>query len=139
MCGGLNMGKNVVFDNGKMTIWYYDDYKIIHHRFNKLTYGQYYKDGFLKGLEVMKENNAVKWLSDNGETQVLRKEDLEWAAENWRPKMIEAGWKYWAVIKPESAAGKLLFDKFIKMYEKLGVTLKFFDDVDTALTWLKEQ
>ncbi|MBN2040358.1 MAG: hypothetical protein JW864_09970 [Spirochaetes bacterium] len=135
------MGKEVIFDNGKMTVWYYDDCKVIHHRFNELIHGQDFRDGFTKGLEVLKEKGAVKWLGEEGKTKVLGREDQDWAGRVWNTQMLEAGWKYWAMVQPKSVTGtgKLFAEKMIKDYANLGVTVKIFEDVDSALDWLREQ
>lgn len=133
------MDKEVILDDGKIRIWYYEEFKIVHFKFTGLAYGQDIRDGFNKGLEIVKERNVIKWLSDKGETPTFSKSDFEWSNTEWRPKMIEAGWKYWAIVEPDKASSKMLFDKIFQIYADLNVTVQMFDNFDAAFNWLKDQ
>jgi hypothetical protein len=133
------MDKQVILDNGKVRILFYDEYKILHFKFTGLTHGQELIESMKKGMEVFIENKATKWLSDKGETPVFNKSDLDWNDTVFKPTMLKAGWKYWAVVEPEKASSKMLFDKFKKEYAKLDFSFKMFDTADAALNWLKEQ
>ncbi|MBN2040357.1 MAG: hypothetical protein JW864_09965 [Spirochaetes bacterium] len=133
------MDKKVILDDGKIRIWYYDEFKILYFKFTGLTYGQELIEGMSKGMEVFKENKATKWLSDKGETPTMNKNDLEWNENVFKWEMIKAGWKYWAIVEPDKTSSKMLFDKFIKDYAELNVAVKMFADMESAFNWLKEQ
>ena len=51
--------------------------------------------------------------------------------------MVKVGWKYWAILMPDMAVGKLSLKQLINEYKGYGVTTEIFDDVDTAYNWLK--
>ena len=133
------MGKEVVLENKFMTLWYHNDAKIVHHKFHTFTHGEDLRNGLTKGLEIMKKNGATKWLSDDRENPILKKEDMEWTASVWRPAVINAGWKYWAIVMPEKIAGQMAMNKIIKEYANTGVTVQIFPNADAALAWLESQ
>ncbi len=119
------------------TLWYHPEKRIVHHEFHKLNYGDSLRSFLLKGTELMKEKGADKWLSDDRKNPVLRSEDMEWGAQNWFPKTLEAGWKYWAIVTPEKAITKANMDQLAEDYTKAGVTTRFFSTPEEALAWLE--
>ena len=93
----------------------------------------------LKGAEYFEKEGCKKWLSDDRKNSALRKADVEWATNVWKPKMVKAGWKYWAIMMPDLAVGRMSMKLIIDEYEQVGVTVEPFEDVDLALKWLEER
>jgi hypothetical protein len=91
----------------------------------------------MKGTTLFENNRADKWLSDDRKNPVMKQEDMTWAKTEWRPRMIKAGLKYWAIVLPESTVGQMAINKIVKEYENLGVTLQVFTNPDEALKWLE--
>ncbi|MFC1884522.1 hypothetical protein ACFL2O_07115 [Thermodesulfobacteriota bacterium] len=133
------MSKTVIFDDEFITVWYYPEDKIIHHQFHKYTQGQTLRDAFSAGAEILEKNRAQKWLSDDRLSSVINEEDMKWTSTVWRPLVTKAGWKYWALVLPEKAVGKLNMNRIIKDYANTGVTVKTFSEPDEGLKWLKDQ
>ena len=133
------MEKDTIVDNENMTLWYYPDTKIVHHEFHQFTKGQTLRDGLSAGAEVLEKKMAQKWLSDDRKNTVISTEDMEWTATVWRPRVIKAGWKYWALVLPEKTIGKMNMNRIIKDYADTGVTVQVFNNTDDAMQWLKAQ
>ena len=103
---------------------------------------KYLEDGIFRevltaGAECMEENKAQKWLSDDRGNTVIRKEDNEWGDAVWSPRVIAAGFKYWAVVVPEKALGQMQMKRFVEEYRTRGVTVQTFADPDEAMAWLE--
>ena len=98
--------------------------------------GDFLKDSLNKGIQCLKENNAVKWLSDNRQVGFITPEDVEWVNNDWTPRAIASGWKKWALIQPESAVSRLNLKQLIEFFKNNGVEVKVFTDFDEGLTWL---
>jgi hypothetical protein len=130
------MSKTTIIDTEYVTLWYYPESKIVHHVFHKYIYGEEFRNVLLKGLEIFKQNSAQKWLSDDRKNSALPKEDGEWSVNEWAPKVIDAGWKYWAIVMPDKTVGQLNMQRFIDSYKEQGVTIQIFDDPAEALKWL---
>jgi hypothetical protein len=134
------MLKQTIIDNEFITMWYHPDEKILHHQFHtRVIFGEYFRGALNKGSELLKENNACKWLSDDRTNVVFTQEDMIWGMHDWSSRALEAGWKYWAIVKPRHAFGMISFDEFIHDYKQKGLIIELFDDVEKAFEWLKEQ
>lgn len=131
------MSKITITDTEYATLWYHSDKKIVHHQFHKFIYGQEFRQVLEKGLEIFKQNGAQKWLSDDRKNSTLTAEDSAWGLSDWSPRVLQAGWKYWAIVMPDKIVGKLNMQRFIEDYAKKGVTIDIFGDPEEALKWLE--
>lgn len=133
------MSKVTIVDNPQITVWCHTDKKIIHHQVHKFLHGQAFRESLMAGAEAMKKYGAKKWLSDDRGSTVLDKADLEWGATVWSPRVIQAGWKYWAIVTPEKVLAKMNMEQLAKEYAAKGVTVKAFSDPEVAMKWLESQ
>ena len=131
------MSNSTVLQTEYATLWYHPEKKIVHHEFHKFIHGQEFRQVLEKGLEIFKEHGASKWLSDDRKNSTLTQEDSEWALTDWNPRVVDAGWKYWAIVMPDKVVGQMNMQRFIDLYATKGVTIQIFDDSDEALNWLK--
>jgi hypothetical protein len=131
------MSTTTVLDNEFLTMWYYPEDKIVHHKFHKFVYGQVFRDGLSAGADIFEKNKAQKWLSDDRENSALEPADSDWAQKEWFPRVKSAGWKYWALILPAKVIGQMNMQRFVKTYSDQGLTVKVFPGSDEALKWLK--
>ncbi len=127
----------IALDNQFATVWYHPEDKIVHHHFKKYIYGQAFRDVLTKGAEIFEEYGATRWLSDDRNNSALHPDDSGWGVEVWTPRVLQAGWQYWAVVMPEKIVGQMSMQRLIKMYLDMGVTVQVFSDPDKALAWLK--
>jgi hypothetical protein len=133
------MSKTTLIDTDYVTLWYDPEKKIVHHKFHKYIYGKEFRGVLEKGLEVFKEKKAQKWLSDDRNNSALPTEDTNWAQTNWAPRVIAAGWKFWAIVLPQKVIGQINMQHFIDNYSEQGVTVKIFSEPDEARSWLESQ
>jgi hypothetical protein len=132
------MSETIIVDNEYVTLWYHPEHKVIHHQFHKFTYGEPLREAFTEGAKLMEKYGAKKWLSDDRKNSALTKEDMEWADTVWRPRVIKAGYKYWALVLPEKIVGQMNLKQIIKQkYANLGITVELFNGPDEAMQWLK--
>ncbi len=133
------MPTQTVIDNPFVTLRYHPEKKIVHHQLHKFIFGKEFREFLLAGTDVMKKNQARKWLSDDRANTVLSKEDADWGQTNWFPQTLAAGWKYWAIVQPEKVLAQAGMERLVAQYSALGVTAKFFTDPDEAMKWLESQ
>jgi hypothetical protein len=133
------MDKELILDNEYMTVWYYPQKKIVHHQMHKFTYGQALRDGLSAGAAIFEERGAQKFLADDRKNTGLGKDDMNWTATVWRPRVKKAGLKYWAIVLPEKILGQMSMKRIIEEYANTGVTVKIFGDPDEAMRWLETQ
>lgn len=131
------MEAKIIFENEYATLMYHEKEKIVHHIFHQPVEGEYFRKTLLKGAELFKQMGATKWLSVDLKSSGLTKEDTEWGLSVWRPLILEAGWKYWAIVLPENIIGQIHLKNFSKIYTDEGVDVKLFTNPEKAYEWLK--
>ncbi len=130
----------VIFDNADASLKYHPDAKIVHHTFKHPMKGEPFRNVLLQGYEVMKKYGANKWLSDDRlHADALTEEDAGWATTVWSKMVMEAGWKYWALVVSSDLKSRMDMNAFIQLYYEQGVTIMVFTNPDEALTWLKSK
>ncbi len=128
-----------ILENEQATLWYHPDKKIVHHQFHQFIYGQAFRDVLTRGAEIFEQYGAQKWLSDDTGNSALTKEDSDWALNEWQPRIMAAGWKYWAIVMPEKIIGQMNMKRWAKTYGEKGITVEMFSDPDAAMRWLESQ
>jgi hypothetical protein len=129
----------VLIDDDAVTLRYHTKEKIVHHELKKFVHGEQFRNVLEKGLEAFIQNHAHKWLSDDRGNGPLKPADAEWAVNEWAPRVMKAGWKFWAVVMPEKVLGQMNMKRFIAMYAEQGVTVEAFTDPREAMRWLTDQ
>lgn len=133
------MAKKTLIDNDNVSLYCYPEEGIIHHVVHKFVFGDMFKTLMTTGADAFIENNCTKWLSDDRSNSALRKEDEEWGQKNWENRILDKGWKYWALVMPEKAVGQMNMKRIVDRYASKGVTVKVFSDPAQAMDWLKQQ
>lgn len=133
------MPAQVLIDNEYATLWYHPDKKIVHHAFKKWVPSPVFRDVLTKGADAFERYGAQKWLSDDRGNGAIHPDDSEWSFSAWTPRVVDCGWKYWAVVMPEKALGKMNMRQWIKMYSDMGVEVQTFSDPAEALKWLESK
>ena len=130
------MKKTEIINDENMGLWFYPELKAMHHQTRKPLPKGEFKRLLSTGAEHLEEHGATKWLSDESNLVAISQEDNEWADTVWAPRVIKAGFKYWAVVLPKNAIGTMQMKRFVQEYRDRGVTVEAFDSVDAALAWL---
>jgi len=128
-----------IIDDEKRSLFYHPTTKIVHHRIKGECYGDDFRGLLTTGAEWMERHHATKWLSDDRDNKIVAPEDGEWAEKEWGPRVIKAGFKYWAIVVPGSAVGTLQMRRFADQYRQFGVTVRVLDDLQAALDWLESE
>lgn len=129
----------IICQNESITVWHDPQNGIVKHRMHKWTRGEDFRAALTAGAEAMEKHRATKWLSDDRSNLVLPDEDEAWAKTVWFPRVKAAGWKYWAIVKPEKLVATLNMQRFAEEFGKLGVEAALFSDVHEAEKWLRSK
>jgi hypothetical protein len=128
-----------IVDNERVALRYYPRSRIVHHELRGFVHGQDFRGLLEKGLELFVKHRAIKWLSDDRANGPVKPEDSEWALTSWAPRVMAAGWKFWAVVMPEKVLGQMNMRRKIDSYGRRGITAKAFADPEEAMIWLEDQ
>lgn len=132
------MSSDVVYENEHITMYYHPDTKIVHHVYESTIGGETLKHGLTLGVDLLKQHNAEKWLSDNRKSDAHTEEETEWINSVWLPSAIEAGWKFWALVVPDSFIARVNQIEFVQAFYDMGVWVRVFINPDEAMAWLIE-
>lgn len=138
----------VVFENELGMVRYHEvpgRSGIVHHEVRGALSDVPFQQLLLEGLNTLEAKHATKWLSDD---RLVTSFDFDPAAHPWSdlvwwPRMIEAGWKYWAILGPREPAGtgKTAFQLSsfaMRGAVASGLTVRFFTEFDAAMAWLRD-
>lgn len=131
---------DVLFDHPLITVWYHARQKVVHHKILGPVLaedGEVFKRALLTGADALQRYGAGKWLSDDRMHSTMPGEVQQWAHEVWFPRTCRAGWKYWAIVKPEKVVTKMFVARLASTFSGLGVATEFFQDVGDAMNWLQ--
>ena len=125
-----------VVDNEYITLQYLPDKKCIYHVVHKPIPDQPLKDALEAGTEALTKYGAHKWLSDDRKNGPLSKEIQEWGVNDWDPRTVKAGWKYWANVVPQELVAAGALAPVMQFLFGIGLRLQVFSDMDEAIQWL---
>lgn len=127
----------LIYDSEGGKIEWLSNGKVLVKTIKSFIRDQELRDFFNAGYEQVKKQNGKKWLSNNANLIVYKADDIDWINEDWLPRMLKAGWKYWAVIEPTKATGNVSMMSFLEFYKKQGITLKIFHTMEDAVAWIR--
>lgn len=131
------MAPVTIVENEYITVQYIPEKQMIYHTVHKpITDTQLLKDALNAGTDALKKYGVYKWLSDDRKNGPLPPEVVEWGFEDWDPRTIAAGWRYWANVVPKelAAAGALM--PVMEALFAMGLRMMVFSDLETATAWL---
>jgi hypothetical protein len=131
------MTTTTLIDADYATLQFYEDTGIVHHKlFNKITSPQL-KEVLDCGVDLLKQHQAIKWLSDNRDIDPHDEEVTAWINDDWLPRAVQAGWKYWALVVPHDIKARMNMTEFVNSFYHHGIRVMVFSQLDEAMEWLK--
>jgi hypothetical protein len=127
----------LLIDESCMRLYFHHGSGIVHHEIRKNLTSEVFRRVLSHGAEILEKTTASKWLSDNRGHFQLSDADEQWAKTVWFPRAVAAGWKHWAILRPESAIGALNLSRLSQNYARLGVNTRILSDFSEALRWLE--
>lgn len=100
--------------------------------------GERFRSGLLKGLELLVDKNATRWLAVLTEMGSLLKEDQEWSNSEWFPRAAEAGVQKIAIIVPQKVLAQMSVNAIMQKAARSTIESKHFKNIEEAKSWLAE-
>jgi hypothetical protein len=132
------MSEATIYSNDFATLLYHPDAGIVHHIFHQPISGEHFRRVLNTGLEIFKKYGASKWLSDDRGNSALPDDDIAWSKREWFPRVVEAGWKYWALVVPEDELVRMNLVQITDTYSAAGIRVMVFGNPSDAMTWLEK-
>lgn len=125
-----------VIDNEYASLSFDTDMKFVYHCFHSQLDSTNLRAVLNGGIDLLKKYNATKWLSDNREIGPHSEEDTLWINDHWLPAAVAAGWKYWALVVPNSFVARVNMSEFVDSFYAKGIRIMVFTNYDEAWNWL---
>jgi hypothetical protein len=129
----------VILDTAAAIVRYYPGPKVVHHEIRRFVHGAEFRNVLDKGLDALRAYHACKWLSDDRGNGARTPQDAAWAENDWAPRVLAAGWRFWALVLPEKVPGQMSMRRKMAFYEERGVTVETFATPEDGLAWLEQR
>jgi hypothetical protein len=133
------MDYTLILENDWGAVYYASEHQYIFCPIKQPVQGQPLYDLLNAGADHLAQAGYKKWLSDIRKHGESSAEDITYGLTIWGPRAAQAGWKYWALVVPESVAGRAGMVALVEGYFNLGVRVVVFTDVELAHEWLIRQ
>ena len=97
-----------------------------------------FRAGVMKGLQAVRERQAVAYLSDTRKVKVIVREDQKWANETAAPLLAAAGLKRMAVVVADAGLGKVTVEETLRMINVQGLRIRTFNSKPEAMKWARD-
>ncbi|MGC4089512.1 MAG: hypothetical protein QM756_16800 [Polyangiaceae bacterium] len=131
--------RRLILENNHLLLWYYPELKIVHHEMVQAPTSEEFRALLSKGADVLERNGAIKWMSDDRGNTMLRPDDEQWADSEWLPRVLRAKFKFWAIVLPVAAIGKLNMQRIATQHARRGIVSRIETMPNPAFEWLKAQ
>jgi hypothetical protein len=121
-----------------MTVNYDERLRAVRHSMHGHVYGSALQEGMNAGLALLEQHGASRWLSDDRLNGPISSDDMRWLSEDWEPRAVRAGWRFWALVRPTQVLGQMNMRRNVDRVAKVGVLAKVFDDLAEAEAWLAD-
>jgi hypothetical protein len=112
---------------------------MVHHQMLTPPTSEAFRELLTRGAGLVERHRASKWLSDDRANTVLREPDEQWAHTVWLPRVLAGGFKYWAIVLPMAAIGKLNMNRLAADHTRRGIFIHVDTSPEAAFEWLKNQ
>jgi hypothetical protein len=59
--------------------------------------------------------------------------------QDWFPRVLQSGWKFWALVVPEDVKARMNLTQFVQSYYEQGLRIMVFTEPVEATEWLASQ
>jgi hypothetical protein len=97
-----------------------------------------FQGGLTRALEVVRERQAVNFLSDTQKLESISDEDQRWIRNTWAPLAAASGLRRVAVVLAPSGLSKMAIQTMFKGRRRTGLQSRTFDSLADATRWVGE-
>jgi hypothetical protein len=110
-------------------------HQIVHSEWRAFANSVELRASLLRGIDAIKDHDAVGYLTDTRKVKVIVHDDQEWIKETWLPLAISAGLKRIAVITAAVGLGKLTVEDVVGLVDDRGLQSRTFKSEEAGLKW----
>lgn len=96
-----------------------------------------FREGTELMLNTLVKHKTSKVLADVKDMTLIGMEDQKWLETTFLPRAIKFGFKYIALVRPDSYFNKVAVESISYKVDKEKITIKIFDNLEEAKAYLK--
>jgi hypothetical protein len=98
------------------------------------------EEGLIQIRKKVAEHGKVAWITNLTNSDIFCDEDVNWVLEYWNTNAYAGGLVYYAVVVPENIFTTINLNEYMEAHRqcKNPLVLNLFQDVESALGWLRE-
>jgi hypothetical protein len=113
-------------------------HQLVHSEWRAFANSVELRASLLRGIDAIKDHNAVGYITDTRKVKVVVHDDQEWIKEIWLPLAIKAGLKRIAVVTATHGLGKLTVEDVVGLADDRGLQSRTFDSVEAGSQWASQ-
>lgn len=129
----------VYYDEPFLTLSWEADGGIVCAQWKNEVTSEPMRQGLERGLELVREKRATRWLVDSRSLGSIEPADVKWVNEHWMPRAVDAGLHFMAFVMAKKVVMQLTMKSFMARINERDLSTAYFDDVDAARAWLRAQ
>jgi hypothetical protein len=127
----------IYFNEHFLTIHWDEAHKCVVMEWKAFAKSAEFRRGLDKGLELLTNKKAARWLADMRKMGTIGVEDQKWSNEDWFPRAVRGGIRYMALVMPASALASMGVKNIMNTIGNIPIETQYFDSPDKARDWLK--
>lgn len=129
----------VYYDEPFLTLSWEVDGGIVCAQWKNEVTSEPMRQGLERGLELVREKRATRWLVDSRSLGSIEPADVKWVNEHWMPRAVDAGLHFMAFVMAKKVVMQLTMKSFMARINERDLSTAYFDDVEAARAWLRAQ
>jgi hypothetical protein len=127
------------FDEPFLTISWEPEDRIIRAEWKDEIGGEPMRRGLDAGLELIRLQQARRWLVDSRRLGAIAPADVKWVNDVWMPQAAAAGISAMAFVLARKLVMQLTMKAFMARIDEREVANAYFDELEPARAWLRTQ
>ncbi|HEV2028834.1 MAG TPA: hypothetical protein VGS16_09920 [Candidatus Dormibacteraeota bacterium] len=113
-------------------------HQLVHSEWRGFANSAELRASLLRGIDAIKDHNAIGYLTDTRKVKVVVHDDQEWIKQTWLPLAIKAGLKRIAVVTAASGLGKLTVEDVVGLADDRGLQSRTFGSLEAGRKWASQ-
>jgi hypothetical protein len=128
----------VYVDEPYLSIRWDSVHQHVHSEWKAFANSKELRSSLLKGVQAIRDNKAVAYVSDAKKLRVITNVDQQWIKDSWLPLATAAGLKRLAFVTAGTGLGKLTVEDVSALVSANGLLSRTFDSMVAARRWVAE-
>ena len=91
----------IYVESTNLIIYWDEEVECVHIECKGFAYGEMYREGLNKGLQLLINKKSRLWLADLQKMRLLNQEDQKWTNSDWLPRAVLGGMQRMGIVLPQ--------------------------------------